>query len=223
MQVALSTVPQTLRPDVAFRPALRPAAEGEGAVRRFAKDEEIFAEGDRAAFFYKVVSGAVRTSKLLSDGRRQIDAFHLPGDIFGIESGEEHRFTAEAVQDCKVVAYRRCSLDALAVTDAAFSRQVVGAMLRSLERAQDHMLLLGRKSALEKIATFLLDLSGRLSEDGHLDLPMSRIDIADHLGLTIETVSRTLTHLEREKVIEVPAHRRSIVLRNTAALRRLDS
>jgi CRP/FNR family nitrogen fixation transcriptional regulator len=81
----------------------------------------------------------------------------------------------------------------------------------------------GRKSALEKIATFLLDLSARLSENGQLDLPMSRIDIADHLGLTIETVSRTLTQLERQQVIELPAHRRSIVLRDRAALRRLDS
>jgi CRP/FNR family nitrogen fixation transcriptional regulator len=223
MQAALSIVPQTRRPDAAFPPPPRMAVEGERAVRTFAKDEEIFAEGDRAAFFYKVVSGAVRTSKLLSDGRRQIDAFHLPGDILGIESGDEHRFTAEAVQDCEVVAYRRCNLETLAATDVAFSRQVVGAMMRSLERAQDHMLLLGRKSAVEKIATFLLDLASRLSEDGHFELPMSRTDIADHLGLTIETVSRTMTQLERQKVIEVPAHRRSIVLRDRAALRRLDS
>jgi CRP/FNR family nitrogen fixation transcriptional regulator len=94
--------------------------------------------------------------------------------------------------------------------------------MRSLERAQDHMLLLGRKSALEKIATFLLDLSERLGDD-QVDLPMSRTDIADHLGLTIETVSRTLTQLERQHVIELPAHRRSIQLSNKAALRRLDS
>jgi CRP/FNR family nitrogen fixation transcriptional regulator len=223
MQTVLSTATPSHRPAAHYAPQARSAGSVEGAVRRFAKDEEIFAEGDRAASFYKVVSGAVRTSKLLSDGRRQIDAFHLPGDIFGIESGEEHRFTAEAVQDCQVVSYKRCGLEALAASDAAFSRQVVAAMLRSLERAQDHMLLLGRKSALEKIATFLLDLSARLSENGQLDLPMSRIDIADHLGLTIETVSRTLTQLERQQVIELPAHRRSIVLRDRAALRRLDS
>jgi CRP/FNR family nitrogen fixation transcriptional regulator len=96
-------------------------------------------------------------------------------------------------------------------------------MMRSLERAQNHMLLLGRKSAVERIATFLLDLAARISEDGHVDLPMSRIDIADHLGLTIETVSRSLTQLEREGVIEVPAHRRLIVLSNRAALQRLDA
>jgi CRP/FNR family transcriptional regulator, nitrogen fixation regulation protein len=95
-------------------------------------------------------------------------------------------------------------------------------MMRSLERAQDHMLLLGRKSAMEKIAAFLLDLGERYG-DHHLELPMSRTDIADYLGLTIETVSRSLTQLERQHVIEVPAHRRSIVLKNKAVLRRLDS
>lgn len=200
-----------------------PDAPALGSTRVYAKDEEIFAEGDRAASFYKVVSGAVRTSKLLSDGRRQIDAFHLPGDIFGIESGEEHRFSAEAVGDATVVAYRRCGLDMLASSDNAFARQVVSAMMRSLERAQAHMLLLGRKSAVEKIATFLLDLSDRLAEEGAIDLPMSRTDIADHLGLTIETVSRSLTQLERQGVIELPAHRRSITLRDKATLRRLEA
>jgi len=199
------------------------AAAPVGSVRMLAKDEEIFAEGDRTAFFYKVISGAVRTSRLLTDGRRQIDAFHLAGDLFGIEAGAEHRFGAEAVGPAKVVAYRRCSLDTLAAGNGAFARQVVQAMMRSLERAQNHMLLLGRKSAVEKVATFLLDLAERSFADGHVDLPMSRSDIADHLGLTIETVSRSLTQLERDRVIEVPAHRRTIVLRDRAALRRLDS
>jgi CRP/FNR family transcriptional regulator, nitrogen fixation regulation protein len=194
-----------------------------GAVRRLGKDEELVAEGDRAAFFYKVVSGAVRTYKLLDDGRRQIDAFHLPGDIFGIESGEEHRFTAEAVGHATVVVYRRCGLETLAAGDGQFARQIVAAMMRSLERAQDHMLLLGRKSALEKIATFILDMSERVSDEDAVALPMSRADIADHLGLTIETVSRSLTELERRKVIEVPAQRRTIVLRDRAALQRLDA
>jgi CRP/FNR family nitrogen fixation transcriptional regulator len=230
MQTALATNSSPLPANAAVLrglPAALPASTGPapalGATRVLARDEEIFAEGDRAAFFYKVVSGAVRTSKLLSDGRRQIDAFHLPGDIFGIESGEEHRFSAEAVCNATVIAYRRCSLDTLASTDGSFARQIVAAMMRSLERAQDHMLLLGRKSALEKIAAFLLDMTDRVSDDDHVDLPMSRTDIADHLGLTIETVSRSLTQLERQGVIELPAHRRTIVLRNKAALLQLNS
>lgn len=194
-----------------------------GTTRTLAKDEQIFAEGDRAAFFYKVLNGAVRTSKLLADGRRQIDAFHLPGDIFGIESGEEHRFTAEALGSATVVMYRRCSLETLALNHAEFSCQIVAAMMRSLERAQDHMLLLGRKSAMEKIATFLLDMADRFAGDNHVDLPMSRTDIADHLGLTIETVSRSLTQLERQGIIELPAHRRTILLRDKMALKYLDA
>ena len=225
MQTAHASLSTQIAPNVALLrtpPAPRTAPEL-GTARTVAKDEEIFAEGDRAAYFYKVVSGAVRTFKLLSDGRRQIDAFHLPGDIFGMEAGDEHRFSAEALGGATIVAYRRCSLEALASRDQAFANQVIASMMRSLERAQDHMLLLGRKHALEKIATFLLVLSERLTEDGHVDLPMSRIDIADHLGLTIETVSRSLTQLERQGVIELPAHRRCIVLRDRAALQRLEA
>jgi CRP/FNR family nitrogen fixation transcriptional regulator len=228
MQTALASTSPSLASNAALLrgiPTTRTAAEAPalGSARCLAKDEPVFAEGDRAAFFYKVVSGAIRTSKLLSDGRRQIDAFHLPGDIFGIESGDEHRFTAEALGSATVIAYRRCGLETLASADAAFSRQIVAAMMRSLERAQDHMLLLGRKSAMEKIATFLLDMAERFAGTDHVDLPMSRTDIADHLGLTIETVSRSLTQLERGGVIELPAHRRTILLRNKAALRHLDT
>lgn len=225
MQTAHASLRTQIAPNAALLrniPASRTTPEL-GTARTVAKDEEIFAEGDRAAYFYKVVSGAVRTFKLLSDGRRQIDAFHLPGDIFGLESGDEHRFSAEALGDATVIAYRRCSMDVLASRDQAFANQVIASMMRSLERAQEHMLLLGRKHALEKIATFLLVLSERLTDDSHVDLPMSRIDIADHLGLTIETVSRSLTQLERQGIIELPAHRRSIVLRDKAALERLEA
>ena len=198
------------------------AAPAVGSVHSYAKDQEIFAEGDRATFVYKVLSGFVRTSKLLSDGRRQIDAFHLAGDIFGIEAGDKYRFCAEAVGDCVVIAYRRNNLGALTGTDAQFAQELTMGMIRSLIRAQNHMLLLGRKSALEKIATFLLDLAGRTADGDAVDLPMSRSDIADHLGLTIETVSRSFTHLERQGVIGLPSARR-VVLRNKNALNQLNS
>jgi CRP/FNR family transcriptional regulator, nitrogen fixation regulation protein len=193
-----------------------------GSVQSFAKDEEIFAEGDKAAYVYKVLSGVVRTSKLLSDGRRQIDAFHLAGDIFGIEAGDEYRFCAESVGNCVVVAYRRSHLAALTGSDAQLGQDMTMGMMRSLVRAQNHMLLLGRKSALEKIATFLLDMAARTADDSTLDLPMSRTDIADHLGLTIETVSRSFTQLERQGIIGLPSARR-IVLSNRAALERLNA
>jgi CRP/FNR family nitrogen fixation transcriptional regulator len=201
----------------------RSTDEPHGITLRLAKSEELFAEGEAAEYFYKVVSGTVRTYKLLSDGRRQIDAFHLAGDIFGIEAGAEHRFSAEAVGDATVAAFRRNSLERLTRDHAAFGAHVLSSMLRNLERAQEHMLLLGRKNAKEKIASFLLDLAGRMHESEHVELPMLRNDIADHLGLTIETVSRTLTELARTGLIRLVAGSRSIVLVDKAGLEFLNA
>lgn len=240
MQTVLSTIDRTPAMSAAIalqrtEPADRPSgaqAAAIGATRTYAKDEEIYAEGDRACWYFKVVSGVVRTCKILSDGRRQIDAFHVAGDIFGIERGEEHRFSAEAVGPAIIVAYRRCSLETLATADGPLARQVVATALLNLERAQQHMILLGRKSAMEKVATFLLDMAERVQADpakrdatklDAVELPMTRSDIADYLGLTIETVSRTLTQLERDAVIALPSARRNITLRNKAALRRLNA
>jgi CRP/FNR family nitrogen fixation transcriptional regulator len=217
-----STLPLFTLEAPPLRKSVDAAPSTVGSVQSFAKDEEIFAEGDKAAYVYKVLSGVVRTSKLLSDGRRQIDAFHLAGDIFGIEAGDEYRFCAESVGNCVVVAYRRSHLAALTGSDAQLGQDMTMGMMRSLVRAQNHMLLLGRKSALEKIATFLLDMAERTADDSTLDLPMSRTDIADHLGLTIETVSRSFTQLERQGIIGLPSARR-IVLSNRAALERLNA
>jgi CRP/FNR family transcriptional regulator, nitrogen fixation regulation protein len=217
-----STLPLFTLEAPPLRKSVDAATPTVGSVQSFTKDEEIFAEGDKAAYVYKVLSGVVRTSKLLSDGRRQIDAFHLAGDIFGIEAGDEYRFCAESVGNCVVVAYRRSHLAALTGSDAQLGQDMTMGMMRSLVRAQNHMLLLGRKSALEKIATFLLDMAERTADDSTLDLPMSRTDIADHLGLTIETVSRSFTQLERQGIIGLPSARR-IVLSNRAALERLNA
>jgi CRP/FNR family nitrogen fixation transcriptional regulator len=226
VQTALATVAQAGSfPPAAF--GLRPAA-----TRRMpaclqtvlTKGEGLFAEGDDAEFFFQVVSGAIRSCKLLSDGRRQIDAFHLRGDIFGLETGSEHRFSAEAVGDATVIAYRRSRLGALTQDDPDFRDKIMTATLHSLERAQAHMMLLGRKTAREKLATFLLDMSERISTDEEqFELPMQRCDIADHLGLTIETVSRTLTHFARNGLIRLSPASRSVALCNKTALRGLDA
>jgi CRP/FNR family nitrogen fixation transcriptional regulator len=194
-----------------------------GATRVLSKGEELFAEGDAADFFYKVVSGTVRTYKLLSDGRRQIDEFHFAGDIFGLETGEEHRFSADAVDTATIIAFRRRRFETLAHDDPELGDQVMSSMMRSLERAHDHMMLLGRKTAQEKVATFLLDMARRVSKEDRFELPMQRTDIADHLGLTIETVSRTLTQFAREGLIKLAAASRSVVLCDKAALRRLNA
>lgn len=223
MQVHSNPVPSRF-PAAAVLPLPAAAGAPVGTVLTLRKGKELFAEGDDADCFYKVVSGAIRSYKLLSDGRRQIDAFHLPGDIFGLEAGEEHRFSAEAVGTATVVAWRRSRLQALMAEDGGFRDQVMTAMLRSLERAQDHMLLLGRKTAQEKVATFLLEMAERIADDeAQFDLPMLRNDIADHLGLTIETVSRTLNQFDRDGLIRLPAASRSVVLRDRAALERLNA
>jgi CRP/FNR family nitrogen fixation transcriptional regulator len=200
--------------------ALAPAA---GTRRAFRRGEEIFAEGEAASCFFKVVSGTVRTGKLLTDGRRQIDGFHFAGDIFGLEGGATHRFTAEAVDDVEVITYRRGSFGVLVQSDPAFGEQLMSSMLTSLDRAHDHMVLLGRKTALEKMASFLLDISRRTSHADRVELPMQRMDIADYLGLTIETVSRVLTQMAKSGLIRLTESGRTIVLANRNGLQLLRS
>jgi len=192
-----------------------------GTVMPFARNAEIYGENEPAEYLYKVISGTVRTYKVLIDGRRQIGAFHVPGDVFGFETGEEHTFSAEAITDCKIAVIRRSALSAAAARDNEVARYMWTLTARELQRVQSHMLLL-IKSAQERVATFLLEMAQRVSAGGTVELAMSRQDIADYLGLTIETVSRTLTQLEKNAAIEVSTSRR-IVLRNHSALRRLNS
>ncbi len=199
-----------------------PAHAGNGPVMNFVSDNEIYAEGDAATCFYKVVSGVVRTCKFLSDGRRQIDGFHVAGDVFGFESGTDHRLSAEAVSHCVVVPYRRRGLAALAAADERLAGQLFSYAMQCLERAQGHSLLLGRRGAAQKLAAFLLEQADRRPEGGVVDLAMTRQDIADYLGLTIETVSRTLSQFERDGVISLPTARR-IRLTDLAALRDLNA
>ena len=191
-----------------------------GATMSFARNAEIFGENEPADYLYKVVSGAVRTYKILSDGRRQVGGFYLPGDIFGLEFAHEHALAAEAITNAKVLVIKRSALTALAERDAATARGLYALTSRELQRAQAHIMLLV-KSAQERVASFLLEMAEREAAENTIELPMSRQDIGDYLGLTIETVSRTLTSLESAAAIDVPTSRR-IVLRNRGALSRLN-
>jgi CRP/FNR family nitrogen fixation transcriptional regulator len=197
------------------------AIEVMGALMPFARNSEIYGENEPADYLYKVVSGTVRTYKVLVDGRRQIGGFHLPGDMFGFESGDEHTFSAEAITDCKILVIRRSAVITLAARDNDVAQQMWALTARELQRVQDHIMVL-IKSARERVASFLLEMAGRAAGGGAVELPMSRQDIADYLGLTIETVSRTLTQLEKTAAIELPTSRR-IVLRNRSALSRLNA
>lgn len=216
--------------ETAERPALsaRPqtgedhgALDLAGARMSYPKGAEIFGEAEEAEFLYRVVSGAVRSVKLLEDGRRQIAAFHLPGDWFGIEADDLHCFTAEAVDDCEILVVGRRTAFAMAGRDPEVARALFAIAARDLARAREHMLLLGRKHAGERVAAFLLDMRSR-TNGALIRLPMSRTDIADYLGLTIETVSRTITEMGRKGWINLAGSRR-VSLRNPEALRRLDA
>ncbi len=191
-----------------------------GALMSYPRNTEIFGENEPADYVYKVVSGAVRTYKILSDGRRQVGGFYLPGDIFGLQFADEHVFSAEAITDTRVLVVKRSALTTLAAHDAGIGQELFQLTSRELRQMQDRILLLV-KSAQERVASFLLEMAERAGANNVVELPMSRQDIADYLGLTIETVSRTLTGLETAAAIEVPSSRR-IILRNRPALSRLN-
>ena len=188
-----------------------------GAAKSYPHDAEIYGEDEPAEYLYKVISGAVRTYKILSDGRRQIGGFYLPGDIFGLEFADEHTLSAEAIADAKVLVIKRSMLTALAAHDPGVARELFALTGYEAQRMQERVLLL-IKTARERVVGFLLEMAERVPADNAIELPMSRQDIADYLGLTIETVSRTLTSLEDSAAIELPTSRRSIVLRNRTAL-----
>jgi len=219
MRSGLSTHPVSSGHPVATH-ALAGPIDMMGASMSFARNAEIYGENEPADYLYKVISGTVRTYKMLSDGRRQIGAFYFRGDIFGLEMGEQHAFSAEAISDVKVLVIKRSAVVGLAERDNDVARQLWALTGRELGRVQDHLLLLV-KTARERVVSFLLEMAARVPADNAVELPMSRQDIADYLGLTIETVSRTLTQLENAAAIELPSSRR-IVLRNRVALGRLN-
>jgi CRP/FNR family nitrogen fixation transcriptional regulator len=190
---------------------------------KYSRGMEIFGEAEPAEYVYQVIDGAVRSYKLLSDGRRQIGAFHLVGDIFGLENGGVHRFTAEAIIDTTVRLVKRVSLAHVAESDATVARDLLNMTATNLKHAEDHMLLLGRKNSLERVAAFLLEMDHRLTAAGIMALPMCRRDIADYLGLTLETVSRALSTLQSQGILGFLGQtQRQIVLLDRPKLAELD-
>lgn len=188
----------------------------------YRKEEEIYGEDEPSEYVYQVIRGAVRTYKLLSDGRRQIGAFHLPGDVFGLEPGPSHRLTAEAISDTTVRLVKRRSLETAAASNVQVAHNLWTMTASDLRRAEDHMLLLGRKTAMERVAAFLLEMDRRLAKAGMMALPMCRRDIGDYLGLTLETVSRALSQLNEQGILTFSGARQ-IVLRNHKRLADMDA
>jgi CRP/FNR family nitrogen fixation transcriptional regulator len=187
-----------------------------GFIMAFARNEEIYGEEEEADFIYRVVTGVVRTTHVLQDGRRQVTGFFYPGDVFGLETAEAHETCAEAVVECRVALFRRGTIERAAEQDLGTARALRSITVRHLERTRAQLAFLAHKSATERVAAFLADMSARADDPRSIILPMSRVDIADYLGLTFETVSRSFTQLERDGVIALPASRRVEVRRPDA-------
>jgi CRP/FNR family nitrogen fixation transcriptional regulator len=160
------------------------------------KDEEVYGQGTAATYIYQVINGAIRISSKLTNGRRQIGAFYFSGDIFGLESGIRHRWSAEAIAQATTVRrVKRKALLRKARSNLSLARSVGSITERDLLHAEDHRILLGQLTATERIAAFLLQINDRIGVNGEIELPMSRGDVGDYLGLTLETVSREVSKL----------------------------
>lgn len=171
-----------------------------GVRMAFAKDEEIYGQGEAANLVYLVATGAVRTSRFLSDGRRPINDFNYPGDIFGLEAESEHTLSAEALSDSLLLVASRSALVA-AGGEQALQAMLRDTMVRDLQNTREHLMLLVGKTARQRVSGFLLSLAER-SSDPMIELAMGRQDMADYLGLTIETVSRMITDLQNSSLVE---------------------
>jgi CRP/FNR family transcriptional regulator len=206
--------------------ALRPTPDsfdraiGVGITVSAAPGQTIVIEGDPIEGCYRVARGALRLFKSTPDGRRQVIDFLVAGEYFGLSCGERYGYNVEAITAATLVRYPRARLEAAMAAQPDLAQRLFRMACVELVRAQQHLLVLGRKSADEKIASFLLALALRLGDEaaplGVMRLPMSRQDMADYLGLTIETVSRTLTRLRRDGLIALPTPQEVVVRRPRA-------
>ena len=170
------------------------------APKAYRCDAEIFGQQEPADCLYKVVSGAVRTFSVLRDGRRHIAEFYLAGDFFGLETNSTHALSAETICNSEILVIKRNVLTALAEHDKDIARCLSDMMNGELGRTQAHVTLLIKTSS-ERVASFLLEMADRSPETSEIELPMSRQEIGDHLGLTVETVSRTFAKFEAVNAI----------------------
>lgn len=211
------------RPDApvdAGRGSADPALGQNGSVVYAARNKAVIEQGQPASHVFKVVAGALRTVRLLPDGRRHVGGFLLPGDVFGFTQSDEYDQSVEVVADATLVRYPRHSIEALLRTNGAANRHLIGLLSGQLAATQGDLLLLGCKSAVERLASFLLMLADRRlagKRGAHtVELPMKRGDIADYLGMTAETVSRIFTQLRHQRIIDLPSTNQVVFLKRAA-------
>ncbi len=220
-----SAVPPSRKPAVSrvvsveHAPTLQDVFNGQPADT-FRVGEATFREGDSADHIFHVSEGVLRVCKLLQDGRRAIMGFIYPGEVMGVSFHNRYLFTAEAVTDAKVRKLPRSRFLTLVDESPKLRPQLFAIMCDEMSAAQDQMLLLGRKGAEERVASFLLAVQRKIGNGSIVELAMSRLDVADYLGLTIETVSRTMTDLARRGLISVNG-RTTVILRRQSALQEI--
>lgn len=185
------------------------AFRASGTTAHVETGETLFFEGDPANSVYNLTSGLLRLSKLLPDGRRQIAGFIFPGDFLGITMEDDHAFTAEAISPAEICRFPRARFEAFVEAHPHLERRLYALAAHELAASRQQVVLLGRKTATERLASFFLMLAGRNEEDcskgkpNVVRLPMNRTDIADYLGLRIETISRELAQLKSGRVIRL--------------------
>lgn len=182
-------------------------------VAIYGANAEIYAQGAKAVALYQVEFGTVRVFRLLADGRRQISSFHVAGEVFGFEADGTHRFFAEAISRCGIRVYQR-------PVQSDLASAILPIALEALVRTQEHLIVIGRQCATERVAALLLDMMQRQGGQGPVELAMSRTDIADYLGLTIETVSRAFSKFKESGYIHLKSAR-AVEITDVAALRAL--
>jgi CRP-like cAMP-binding protein len=193
-----------------------------GSRIHFGRGETIFNEGDSAEYAYKVASGTVRLCKHMSDGRRQIAQFIFPGEFFSFMDLKEHSFTAEAVNDVILLCYPQKQIERLGEESLTLRKRFAAVLTRRVRDIQNHLVMLGRQTAKERVAAFLLHIIEHtgIDKNGLMELPMSRQDMADYLGLTIETVCRVLSAMKRGGLVGIP-NLHQLMIKNAAALAEL--
>ena len=199
--------------DSAARPYVAPAPWPKGTPQLLARDGVLFAEGDPALSWYRLLSGSMRVFRVLRDGRRHISEFVFPGQFFGFEPGTTHVQGAEAIEPSSVAAYSCERIELRAAQDPAARQAIRTLLMERLAAAQERVMTLGRLNASGRLAAFLLVMAQRAKAPARVaELPMGRVDIADYLGLTVETVSRLFTALRCRGTIRLATANRVEIL-----------